>query len=209
MKYAVLTGDIIKSHKLSVKLSKVQELLKSIPEQFNKKYGKSIESNLDIFRGDSWQLILYQENLAIRLALFIKAYLLSEQNVRTRISIGIGTVDKIEKNNVSESFGKAFELSGKGLDNLDNQQELYLATEDIHMKVEIKFLDCIFKKITLRQASAVRYALLGCNQNEIAEKLERKMSNKNITQQAVAKLLKNSCWKAISDYLESYEQGKI
>ncbi|MDP8210508.1 MAG: SatD family protein, partial [Candidatus Stygibacter australis] len=144
MKYAVLTGDIIKSHKLSVKLSKVQELLKSIPEQFNKKYGKSIESNLDIFRGDSWQLILYQENLAIRLALFIKAYLLSEQNVRTRISIGIGTVDKIEKNNVSESFGKAFELSGKGLDNLDNQQELYLATEDIHMKVEIKFLDCIF-----------------------------------------------------------------
>lgn len=209
MRCAVLTGDIIKSHLLSGKLSKIQESLKSIPKEFNKKYEKSIESNIDIFRGDSWQLVLYQENLAIRLALFIKAYLLSEQNVKTRISIGIGIVDKIEKNNISESYGKAFELSGKSLDNLDKQQELYLVTEELHLKYEVKFLDCIFKKITSRQASAVRYALLGFNQERIAEKLEPKISNKKITQQAVAKLLKNSCWKSINDYLEFFEQSKI
>lgn len=206
MKYAVLTGDIIKSRSLIDSLNKVQDLLKSIPEMFNERYEGCVEPYMSIFRGDSWQLLLHKKELAIRLALFIKTVLAAEHNVRTRISIGIGSVDRIDAANISQSSGAAFELSGKGLDELEKHQELHLVAEDHDLQYQIRLLDCVIKKVTPRQALALKFALLGLTQEKIAEQIDLQSPNKKVTQQAVAKLLKNCCWKIISEYLDYFEQ---
>ncbi len=203
--YAVLTGDLVKSGKMVADLREVQRLLTEIPDEFNKVYVAAIIGKVSLYRGDGWQLLLNKKELAIRLALYIKAVLKSEYNVKTRLVIGIGQIDIVVKDNISASRGEAFELSGKGLDNLDKNCELKLIDRTCDCDSEISLLDCLIGKQSERQSEALRYALLGYKQDEIAKKLKDKSKTGNITQQTVAALLKRSCWRTIQKLLNKHE----
>ncbi len=203
--YAVLTGDLVRSGKMVADLRKVQKLLTDIPDEFNKVYDAAIIGKVSLYRGDGWQLLLRNKELAIRLALYIKAVLKSEYDVKTRLVIGIGQIDNVVEDNISASGGEAFELSGKGLDNLDKNCELKLIDHTCDRDSEISLLDCLIGKLSERQAEALRYALLGCKQDEIAKKLKDKTKTGNITQQTVAALLKKSCWRVIQEMLNKHE----
>ena len=74
--YAVITGDIVDSSKLPPK--KRQQLHKVMKEGSNalrKAFKKDVPMNVDIFRGDSWQMLVSDPSKSLRLGLFYRAYI--------------------------------------------------------------------------------------------------------------------------------------
>ena len=106
--YAVLTGDIVKSRQVSERERMMSEL-KSVLEDVKDKYG----GEYDLFRGDSFQLLLPSPRLSVTVALIIRSKLkFSASAVKekwdARISIGIGPVT-YNGEGVKDSDGVAFE----------------------------------------------------------------------------------------------------
>ncbi len=65
-------------------------------------------------------------SLAIKAAIFLRVVLKMQSDAKikfdTRISIGIGSVESINEQQISDSRGDAFTLSDKGLDNIGHQR---------------------------------------------------------------------------------------
>src|SRR6266446_2694396 len=110
--YAVLTGDLVKSSRLSVEQSrKAIGLLKRAVGEFEKTFQGAIQGELDSFRHDSWQMLMKRPTLAIRATIFLRASVKMQSDATTRydtrIAIGIGAVDSISKRRISDSRGAA------------------------------------------------------------------------------------------------------
>jgi hypothetical protein len=141
-KVAVLTGDIIDSTKLPDTERKKLDLLlhKGLEEIAGK-------NNFEVFRGDSFQVLLTEPGQALKTAVLIRCWLrkhlLSEPETSkktasgktkqpaltfsykkgitdARISIGIGGISYKSKT-IRSSDGEAFQLSGRALDNVKNK----------------------------------------------------------------------------------------
>ena len=76
----------------------------------------------EIFRGDSWQLLVSPSRYALRLACFIRAGLRSRSLADTRIGIGLGDVE-MHGDRPGQSDGIAFRLSGRALDGLKKERD--------------------------------------------------------------------------------------
>jgi hypothetical protein len=98
---AVITGDII----LKVSSSLWMKDLKSVLNA----YGNE-PKDWEIYRGDSFQLVLILLMLVI--ALLLKATIKQHKALDVRMAIGIGTID-YTSNKVTESNGSAFINSGE------------------------------------------------------------------------------------------------
>ena len=123
--YAVLTGDIIASSGMSAEtLSGVRAGLQEAAEVFCNGYKSSVEArmdraaDIDMYRGDGWQLLLTEQALALRLALFLRATLRAKHGADTRIAIAVGGCDEINGEKLSLSVGEAFTLSGRALEGM-------------------------------------------------------------------------------------------
>ena len=215
--YAVLTGDLVKSSKLSVEQSrKAIQLLRRRTSEFEKIFQGAIQGELDSFRHDSWQLLVKQPALAIRATIFLRASVKMESDATTRydtrIAIGIGTVDSISKRRISDSRGAAFTLSGKALDGLRGEQRLAFASEngltvDCIARGVIPLLDCLINDWTATESRAVHGALLGRTQEESAAKWPVDQGETPRSRQAVAKSLRRANWMNLEGVLEWIEGG--
>ncbi len=195
---AVITGDIVHSrevHDLQVLLQVLKETIPEIEKQLNTRM------DFEVYRGDSFQIMIGKAEHAIKIAILIRTKLRSktsfseseEANVPldnlwdARVSIGIGPVNK-PANKVVESTGEAFELSGKQLDSMKNTHErIRMASTwgalNHQFEVVAKLGDAILSRWTLSSCEAAyRHLLFGETQKQIAQKL-------NISQPAVHKRL--------------------
>lgn len=58
--YAILTGDIVNSSKLSSdKRQKLHYAMKEGSEAVRRAFEKDVPLDVDIFRGDSWQMLVF------------------------------------------------------------------------------------------------------------------------------------------------------
>jgi hypothetical protein len=193
--FAVITGDIINFTKLdSLKRQKLirdtQQLLKSWVEK---------ASDAQIFRGDSYQLIIGDINDAIlksiRLICWFKKHSDTVNNVHLscRISVGIGTVAYKGKT-VLDSDGDAFHRSGRRFDKMSAGEILTIQTgnKEINRQVTIilNFINIFLNQWTPNQAEVVYLACEGYTQSKMAEKL-------NLDQAAVNRRLKAARWKEV------------
>lgn len=134
---AVITGDIINSSKFetSIWLNKLKKILSESNEN----------SDWEIFRGDSFQLICEAEN-AIENLFLIKSGIKTIKGLDVRMSIGLGEIDKKEK--ISESNGSAFINSGRSFEHL-KKETLSLQSDDENFNqifgVMMKMADFISK----------------------------------------------------------------
>lgn len=211
--YAVITGDLIKSSRLSSTESKnAMVRLKKFGEEFGALYPDSIVGRMDTFRHDSWQLLLEQPSLAVRVAIFLRASLKMGADAFTkfdsRISIGIGPVELISKRKISDSRGMAFTLSGKGLDELETQNFVFIADEKHRthlstiMEGVIPLLDCVVGDWTPTESRAVYGALKGWTQEESSQHWPPdKKTGKRPTRQAVSDSLVRGHWGTIDKVL--------
>jgi hypothetical protein len=120
----------------------------------------------------------------------------------TRISIGIGTVEYIAAERISNSRGPAFTLSGRGVDTMKTSSlALSIATEDTEswndmIQAVIPLLDCIATDWTPTESRAVNAALTGLTQEEIAAQWISKKSTPP-TRQAICDSLLRAHWKSV------------
>jgi hypothetical protein len=178
--YAVITGDIVKSGKFGREREKALKILKDALNSLSDFRGKSIEGVSDIFRGDSFQIVVSEPKHALEIAIYLKAQLLSKtikgKIIDVRIAIGIGNIESLNRKNIKESDGEAFRLSGKALDNISKYRRFSIKSGIDELNKQLEFISSSIDSITRRwspeQAEAILLWLRGDTQISISKKLE-------------------------------------
>ena len=94
---AVLTGDLIQSRRLDKE--SMEKVLNALHDTF-KEIQKNIlkkEGHFEIYRGDSFQVLIHEPQLAMKVSMILRSRLLSlfgpsKLKSDARIAIGIGTI---------------------------------------------------------------------------------------------------------------------
>jgi hypothetical protein len=209
--YAVITGDIVGSTRLSdADRKRLIEVMKHGSSELQKIYPEAVPFPVDIFRGDSWQLFVAEVPKALRVALFYRLYIkIQTENVSdSKESIGVGRVVFVPESRVSEGAGPAFELSGKGLDGL-KQARMSLCFEDneefnSYADILIMVIDSLVTSLTYKQSLAVFGALQGWLQKDIVT-----LWDPPISQQAVSDHLKSARWSLLEKSLAYIEEKML
>jgi predicted DNA-binding protein (UPF0251 family) len=208
--YAVLTGDIVGSKKIIG--SQRDNLLDALKLSFSVVediFPNVIHAPFEIHRGDSFQGTLSSPELALRVAVVIRAGLRVHFKAKTgpngidaRIAMGIGTIDFLPTGRVSEGDGDAFRRSGPLLDMMKKKRRLMVQTPwqdiDEELSVECALVDTLINRWSAEQAVAVVAQIKGLTQEEAAGKI-------GISQPAVRQRLKAAGWWALEQMLDRYE----
>jgi len=208
--YAIITGDIVASSLLSSNKRKVlHKVMVDSSKVLQDEFKDAVPMGVDIFRGDSWQIILSKPAKALRLALFYRAILrakMESHRFDTRMAIALGHVDFIPGNRVSEGYGEAYQLSGKALESMPKASNMSFVLPGMELEkvlnVVIQLIDSISSRWSDRQALAVTGALRGWKQEKIAEKWWKK----KVSQQAVAQHLSRAGWYPVEKGILFFEQ---
>ncbi|MCS2958168.1 hypothetical protein NXX53_15850 [Bacteroides salyersiae] len=114
----VITGDIIQSTR--IKPENKQLVLDTIRNTVYE-MEKWSKMKLEIFRGDSFQIVIDNPYEAVRIAILIRAGLQkstpegSEIKWDARLALGLGSVNFSQEESVTESDGEAFPQFGMGI----------------------------------------------------------------------------------------------
>lgn len=119
---AVITGDFTGFSKLARPVRmKAPGIVRDAGRSLIRAFGPVMPADIDVFRGDGWQALLHDPALALRAALFFRAFIVSRidrSGVDTRMAIGIGTVDYVPPGNVAAGDGDAYRASGSLLESM-------------------------------------------------------------------------------------------
>ncbi len=209
--YAVVTGDIVKSSQLPPEeREKLPALMRWASDELRKVFGEFVPVDVDIFRGDSWQMLVNEPAKSMRCSLFYRAALkgkMTSKQFDTRMAIGVGTIDMLPDDRVTLGSGQAFELSGKGLDSMKRKQRACLNTPEVCPVIEclqtiLLLIDTIASDWTNRQAFAVAGAMRGLTHEQIAASDDEKPVRQVITQH-----LDTAEWDAIEQGLITWEKA--
>jgi len=188
--YAVITGDLVKSGKFGSDREKALKILKEALDSLSNFKRKSIGGISDIFRGDSFQIVILEPSFALEIAIFLKAQLFSKtikgKKMDVRIAIGIGEIESFNRKKIQESDGEAFRLSGNALDSISKYRRFsiksHIGKSNKHLEFISSSIDSITRRWSPEQAEAVLLWLSGKTQTSISKKL-------GISQPAVNKRL--------------------
>lgn len=208
--FAVLTGDIVDSTGLNEKKSGPPSLvLEGTGNQVKARYPSAVQSSIDIFRGDSWQMVVSEPARAIRIALFFRTLLRAEYGIDSRVSIAFGEIDYLPSDNISTGTGQAFTLSGQGLEGNLKSTRMNLVIPSLVGTLEGQGLAIITQLIDLQagrwtpgQAQAVAGTLLNQTQAEIAANWKPDP----VSQQAISQHLENAAWGVVKNALLYLEE---
>lgn len=180
---SVITGDIINSKKNAPTI-----WMKALKKELNK-MGKTPKT-WEIYRGDSFQVIVANPGNALLVAFQIKAALKSIERIDVRMAIGLGK-RTYNAPNVTESNGSAFVYSGEKFELLKQEkQTISIKSEwadfDKEINLYLKLCLIAMDNWTTNAAESVKAAmdhpsklqeelgkLLGIKQNAISNRLKR------------------------------------
>lgn len=194
---AVLTGDIMASRK-----GQVQEWLTDLKKVLGY-YGKT-PLQWEIFRGDSFQLLLMPEQ-ALEAAFHIKSIIKQSHKHDVRIAIGLGEI-AYHAARITESNGTAFVHSGQTFDAL-KKQTLQLKSDFsehdkcINLMLSLALLTANNWSKTVAEAVSASIEHPAKNQNEIAKLLNKK------SQSTVSEALKRGGFEEIMNVNKYYKQN--
>lgn len=200
---AVITGDVVGFTRMNQKkrdkclddLKRCFEVLKEYRRQ------NSLHRNPEIFRGDSFQLVLTKPEYALEVALQLKTFFTFE----IKLSVGIGTSSPL-KRRAGESDGEAFRLSGRTLDEMKHSLvSTSFKTPSGMLNEELEtycyLLEGITSRWTVVQKDVLFYKLIGYTETEIADVLR-------ISQPTVNAHSKAANWKAVERLIKRFENIK-
>ncbi len=188
--FSVLTGDIIHSRKLAGnQKADIQAALNETGARL-KKMPETGLMYIDVFRGDSWQILCAKPEKSLFLSLYIRAALKQKtsKKINTRISAAIDTIEFAGDGNITSGNGKAFIRSGEGLDEMTNRtpdlifyfgqrqarsENAYL--ESLHPMIGL--IDFISQSWTPAQSTIILKLMEGLSITEIAEFTGTRKSN--------------------------------
>ncbi len=175
--YAVLTGDVVKSSGVPVK-----KWLTALKIALNT-FGRNLDE-WEIFRGDSFQLMLDQPQRSLFAALVIKASLKQiDENLDARIAIGFGKVNYLA-DQISQSNGPAFIRADMLYEKLGKKAFAVEYSENLSIMVDMAQLainnwtsleaETFLAKLKQPAISQVQLAaVLNTTQSRVSERLKR------------------------------------
>ncbi|MDR5590168.1 SatD family protein [Christiangramia sp. SM2212] len=210
---AVISADLLSSTSYSQEL--LEKVINSLNQEFkliNKLFPE--DSGFKIFRGDSFQGIIYDPGKALKVAIQLKTSInrihLHEDEVNKafrkeadlRLAIGIGTYD-FKRDSIMEANGQAFQYSGRTLDEMKKENrkiQLKTPVENVNNEFDTSLLlfDTIADKWSTASAEVIYYLLRDLKEADIAAEL-------GISQSAVNQRKKAAGWDAIEKLLTRYE----
>jgi hypothetical protein len=207
--YAVITGDIVGFSKLpSEKRQTLSRIMKMGSEALQKTFKGSVPLEADVFRGDSWQLLVSDAALSLRIGLFLRAYLRAVMDAGkfdTRMAIAIGTVDFVPDKRVSKGDGQAYRHSGNALEQMPRGSNMCFRFPgheiEEFLDVLVRLVDALAMNWSEKQALAITGALQGLRQERIGN-----LWNPPITQQSVNRHLQRSGWFAVEEGVAFFEK---
>jgi hypothetical protein len=214
---AVITGDVIGSRRLAAPLARrLGDTLRASGELVGEIVGPEVMPlPVDVFRGDSWQMLLSSPVPALRAMLLFRAHFRaamqpdSRSPVDTRMAFAVGRLEPPLPARVSESLAPVFQRSGTALEAMRDRRmslaEADTATESeavlpAEWDVILRLLDEFASDWTAKQALAVEGALRGLRQEEIGA-----LWKPAIKQPTVADHLRAAHWNAVEHALDAYE----
>jgi hypothetical protein len=180
---AVITGDIVRSEQ--IELDKRDLLIQVLQETVDGLQSKSPMS-MELFRGDSFQIVVEKPEMSLEVASMIRAGLKSNTPADSfgvwdaRISIGIGTID-YRGDRVVTSDGEAFKLSGRGLDAMEKSR-LVVRTcwQEVNEELDagLAFVDDLITGWSVNQAKTIFLSVgKGLSQANIANSIAKSQQN--------------------------------
>ena len=207
--YAVLSGDIVDSTDLApAEIQAVFEHVERAVMAF-KVAGWGRLSGPDFYSGDSWQIVLDTPEQALRLALYLNAYVWAASEVRMRISIGIGQIDTLDPEAVSRSFGEAFVLSGRALKRMTLYFDLTCAVPETAkplttwLPVVTHLCSSLVRQWTQRQAEVLSHAVL--MQTPLHEEVAASL-DPPVRKQTASDVLRAANWRSLQEPLKAFAQ---
>lgn len=199
----IITGDIVNSTLIAPKYR--QLLLDTIKDAAS--YCLKLSPlKYEVFRGDSFQFIIDKPEQTLLIGIILRAYLRKTtpcECIKTwdaRIAIGIGMTSYLSGKIVT-SDGEAFQLSGRGFDNLGKKcLGIYTRWNDVNEEFDIStdFADDIISSWTASQAKVfIKSVGEGLSQTEIAAKSGK-------TKQTVNKIFALSKANMIRKYIDRF-----
>ncbi|MGM0423703.1 MAG: hypothetical protein ACQEQX_02140 [Thermodesulfobacteriota bacterium] len=208
--YAVLTGDIIGSSRLSgEQRQELYQAMQRASARLQEAFVLAVPLEMDIFRGDSWQLLVAEPEKALRIGLLYRLDIRTSfaDKADSRFGLGIGRILFLPGERVSQGEGPAFRLSGQALDSLPAYSSMGMALEPGRqqgwaelLQSCMVLLDTIVRGWTPKQALAVYGALLGWTQERIATLWQPRVS-----QQTIAEYLQKAGWANVKHFLQVFE----
>lgn len=204
-KAAIITGDIVDSTLLNTsERDSLLSILGSLPEMFN-----PIDSvDIEVYRGDGFQIGIANPVSSLKLALGIRAFLRTHRMATTgtpldaRLAVGIGSIDYLS-DTLSKSDGEAFRNSGRLLDGM-GKRRLAISTPWPEVNDELAlttaFADDIVSSWTQSQS---RTELIGLVYTRDRKRIARRL---DISRQMVDKSMKASKEALIHAYIERFEK---
>ncbi len=198
-------------------MAEVRAALKAAVDDLRAAFPSLVLGEIDIFRGDSWQLLLAEPGKALRAAVAIRAGLKARTGRDTRVAIGIGPAQDIDLDRISASTGEAFLASGRMLDEMGRKQRIALAPSPATravmgwMPVMLDLAEVIIGGWRPKRAEVSALALL--HPDWTGEKLsevltERRPEDVPITQQGVSDHLQNGDFSRIRDLVLVFESQR-
>lgn len=174
---AVITGDIINSRKVNTP----KIWLKPLKDLLNN-FGRSPKI-WEIYRGDSFQLILPNPEDSFMAALMLKAQIKSIKNLDVRLAIGIGE-KKTTASKITESFGSAFIHSGEKFEEFKKiKQNLALKSpwpdidEELNLMISLGLIAMNKWSVISAQIISLTLQNKSLSQKELGEKIHRTQSS--------------------------------
>jgi DNA-binding NarL/FixJ family response regulator len=193
---AVISGDIVNSTKLtSVQFEQLLKRIKDIQKWITTGNASNAHS---IDRGDEFQSVVHDIENTLRYTIIYRIGIKAlGKEFESRISFAIAPNADLRES-VSESMGKAFVLSGRGLKALKNDRLVFnsdnLALTE-YFDLLFKYLDKQLSELTSRQCEVMLPMLKtndGLSINELAERL-------GVATATASKSLKASGWPLINE----------
>lgn len=205
--HAVLTGDLVDSQGFAKRTGlELEAALRQVFSRTREQFSRCEPTELDVFRGDSWQFAVGQEQFAVRVALHFRACVRAELGSGgedTRVAIGWGKID-LWPSRGRQGAGPAFTLSGRCLDEMGRYRLAgagWPGMSEETLTALLRLLDHLVSEWTALQALAVSRALEDKTQEEI--RLEWPGGMKH--QSGVARHLHAAGWGAIEAALAAFE----
>ena len=194
---SVITGDIVGSSQIKPDFK--GDLLKCLNTM--KGELQCISSfKMEMYRGDSFQLLVNNPEQAIKIAILLRAGLIghtpskNEKLWDAKVSVGIGYIDFLSEN-VITSDGEAFMLSGRQLDTM-GKRRLAVRTpwQSVNEELEVStaFVDDIMTDWSIKQAGMIYLSLKNNkSKKEVSEMTRTSVQNvRNVLSTAKEALIK-------------------
>jgi len=201
----VITGDIVGSSQIKTEYrADLLACLNTMKEELQCVSAFTME----MFRGDSFQLLIDDPAAAMKIAILLRAGLINHTPCKedgmwdARISLGIGDVEFLSDSIVT-SDGEAFQYSGRQLDTM-GKQRLAVKTpwEDVDQELQVStaFVDDIINGWSSKQAGMIYLTLKqDTPKKDVAEFIGTSVQN-------VRNVLSSARESLVRKYIERYNE---